>query len=634
MALKIGDVLAGKFEIISEIGEGGFGKTYLGHDSGMDRHVAVKELLHQNAEVNPEDYEDYKRRFRKEAQVVSKFAHPNVVTAYSLETDEKGDLYLILEYVDGGSLKNLLSQGILEPKRAIQIAMDICDAVQAIWKYDIVHRDIKPSNILMTKEGAAKLTDFGVAQIGHETRRTQEAHSHPGTPAYKSPEQAGTTGYLDQRSDLYALGLVLYEMVTDKLYLRNRVPPHKVNRTVPRALSAVIMKALQDNPADRYQSAEEMRAALEAVSKGGQLQGLGAMLGGIGEGIPVRALAMGVGLLALAGALFLGGRAINESRSGNAALTATAAAKRETLRAELLATPTVTLTPTPMLIDGYEPDDVNPKAISLGETQRHNFYPDGDVDRVSFRVKAGRVYGIITSDLAIGVDTVIVVSVAGQRYENDDGTEGSLASELYFKAMAEAIAVATISNKDSYGFGATYDLTVIELPPTPIPTTTGTQTPSATPTPTQTQTGTPTTTVTHTPTETRTPTPTPTQTPTLTRTLTPTETRSPTPTLIPTITTAPSATTAPTDTPTRTAVPTETPTRTLAPTDTLVPTETLVPTDTLVPTATETMVPPPTETLEPTATTAAGQSDGPDAGELVLPLYICSWHAGRNTTQL
>ncbi len=610
MALKIGDVLSGKFEIISEIGEGGFGKIYLGHDSGMDRLVAVKELLRESAEVNPEDYEDYKRRFRKEAQVVSKFAHPNVVTAYSLETDDRGDLCLILEYVDGGSLKSLIAPGPLEPKRAIEIAMDLCDAVQAIWKYDIVHRDIKPSNILMTKEGTAKLTDFGVAQIGHETRRTQEAHSHPGTPAYKSPEQAGTTGYLDQRSDLYAIGLVLYEMLTTKLYLRNRVPPNKVNRKVPRALSAVVMKALQDNPADRYQSAEEMRAALEAVSKGGQLQGITAALGGIAEGIPVRGLAVVLGLAALAGAIFLGARALGESRSAGAALTATAEAKRETLRAELLATPTVTLTPTPMLIDSFEPDDVNPKPIALGETQRHNFYPDGDVDRVSFRVKAGRVYGVITSDLAIGVDTVIVVSVAGQRYENDDGIEGSLASEVYFKAMAEAIAVATISNKDSYGFGSTYDLTVIELPFTPTPTNTGTQTPSATPTPTQTQTGTPTTTVTHTPTETRTPTPTPTLSPTLTQSLTPTETRTRTPTPTPTNTTAPSPTTPPTDTPTRTAVPSETPTRTL------------VPTDTLVPTPTETTVPP-TATTEPSATTAPVRDEGP-AGRLVLPLHIRS----------
>ncbi|MBC7262212.1 MAG: serine/threonine protein kinase, partial [Chloroflexi bacterium] len=225
MGLKIGDVLAGKFKIIAEIGEGGFGKTYLGYDAGMDRQVAIKELLHESAEVSPEDYEDYKRRFRKEAQVVSKFSHPNVVTAYSLESDDEGDLYLVLEYVDGGSLKNLLAQGPLEPARAVAIALDLCEAIDAIWKWDIVHRDIKPSNILLTKEGQAKLTDFGVAQVGHETRRTQEARAHPGTPAYKSPEQASSTGYLDQRSDLYALGLVLYEMLTGQLYLRNRVPP-------------------------------------------------------------------------------------------------------------------------------------------------------------------------------------------------------------------------------------------------------------------------------------------------------------------------------------------------------------------------------------------------------------------------
>lgn len=658
MALKIGDILAGKFEIIAEIGEGGFGKTYLGHDSGMDRQVAIKELLHQAAEVSPEDYEDYKRRFRKEAQIVSKFAHPNVVTAYSLEQDDQGDLYLVLEYVDGGSLKNLITQDPLDIKRAIQIALDICEAVDVIWKYDIVHRDIKPSNILLTQEGTAKLTDFGVAQLGHETRRTQEARSHPGTPAYKSPEQASSTGYLDQRSDLYAVGLVLYEMVTGKLYLRNRVPPHRVNRKVSRALSAVIMKALQENPADRYQSSQEMRAALETVLKGGQLQGVGAVLGGLRERIPARAVAMAIGLVAVAAAVYLGAKAYGTSRSGNAALTATADVRRETLRAALLATPTFTLTPTPMLDDAYESDDISPKPIAMGETQRHNFYLNGDVDRVSFRVKAGRVYGVITSDLAIGVDTVIIVSVAGQRYENDDATDGSLASEVYFKAMAEAIAVATISNKDMYGAEAVYDVTVIELPPTPIPTATNTPSPTPTPTPTHTTTGTPTTTVTHTPTQTPPPTPTPTQTPTPTYTPTPTDTRSPTPTRtptntqVPTETRAPTLTTAPThtptrtlvptDTPTRTPVPSDTPTRTLVPTDTPtripaptdtptrtpVPTDTLAPTETQIPTPTDTLTPVPTDTLVPTPTDILVPNETPQTHHRHVRFASVAW---RNT---
>ena len=571
--LKVGDVLADKYTIVAEIGEGGFGKTYLGYDAGMDRQVAIKELLHESADVSPEDYEDYKRRFRKEAQVVSKFAHPNVVAAYSLESDDKGDLYLVLEYVDGGSLKNLLSQGPLEPKRAVSIATDICEAIDAIWKLDIVHRDIKPSNILLTKEGQAKLTDFGVAQVGHETRRTQEARSHPGTPAYKSPEQASSTGYLDQRSDLYTLGLVLYEMLTGALYLRNRVPPHRLNRKVPRPLSTVVMKALQENPADRYQSAQEMRAALQEAIKAGQLRSVGVALGSWREKVSVRGAAFVIALLAIAAAIYLGAQAYDRSRSENARLTATAEIRHETLRAALLATPTFTLSPTPVLVDAYEPDDINPKPFAIGETQRHNFYPQGDVDKVSFRVKAGRVYAVITSDLAIGVDTVIVVSVAGQRYENDDAAAGSLASELSFKAVAEAIAVATISNKDKYSPDATYELTVIEVPPTPTPTPTGTLPPTPTPTATPTSTNTPTPTNTSTPTLTNTPTATytPTNTSTATPTHTPvTPTHTPTHTPVAATNTPTNTPVPPTETPTNTAVPpTETPTNTPVP-----PTET------------------------------------------------------------
>jgi tRNA A-37 threonylcarbamoyl transferase component Bud32 len=587
MALKTGDVLAGKYEVIGEIGEGGFGKTYQGYDAGMDRHVAIKELLHTSAETDPEEYEEYKRRFRKEAQVVSKFAHPNVVTAYALESDAEGNLYLILEYVDGGSLKDLLSEGPLEPKRAVQIASQLCEAIDALWKSDIVHRDIKPSNILLSKEGQAKLTDFGVAQVGHETRRTQSAVAHPGTPAYKSPEQASRTGYLDQRSDLYALGLVLYEMLTGKLYLRNRVPPHRLNRKVPRALSATVMKALQEDPADRYQSAEEMSAALQQAVKGGLLQTITLAFGRMQELIATRGVAYAAGLLALVAVTYLGVQAYSSSRSESVRLTATAEARRETLRVQLLATPTFTLSPTPFLADAFEPDDTEPQPFAIGETQRHNFYRNGDVDSVSFRVKAGRVYAVITSDLSVGVDTVVVVSVAGQQYENDDALAGSLASEVNFQAIAEAVAVATISNKGEYGPNTSYSLTVIELPPTPTPTPTGTRMP----TPTATQTPTPTAT----PTSTSTPTRTPTYTPTATGTQTRTATHTPTAT----------ETQVPTRTPTHTVIPTETETAVATATETLAPT----PTETVAPTATETLAPTPTETVAPTATETPAPTD-------------------------
>jgi serine/threonine-protein kinase len=259
-------LLADKYRIIAEIGEGGFGKVYLGYDVAMDRHVAIKELLRNDADASPEQWREYQARFRKEAQVTCRMAHSNVVSAYALETDSEGSLYLVLEYVDGGSLRQLLeAESPLEIGRAIDIAIDLCRAIEAIYKRDIVHRDIKPGNILLTRDGVAKLTDFGVAQVGHETRRTQDAMGHPGTPAYKSPEQATTTGYLDQRSDLYALGLVLYEMLTGYLYVRNRLPPRRFNSQVPHALNAIVMKALEENPADRYQLAADMRLDLERV---------------------------------------------------------------------------------------------------------------------------------------------------------------------------------------------------------------------------------------------------------------------------------------------------------------------------------------------------------------------------------
>ena len=214
-------LLVGKYRIISTIGEGGYGQVYLAYDEGMERHVAIKELLHDKATLSPDKWQEYQARFRKEAQTVSQFSHPNVVTTYALETNATGSMYLILEYVDGGSLKDLLETAApLGVEQALSITIDIARAVEAIYRQDIVHRDIKPSNILITQDGHAQLTDFGVAQVGHETRRTQEARGHPGTPAYKAPEQATSTGYLDQRADLYALGLVLYEMLTGRMYVR------------------------------------------------------------------------------------------------------------------------------------------------------------------------------------------------------------------------------------------------------------------------------------------------------------------------------------------------------------------------------------------------------------------------------
>jgi len=539
MALRPGDILVGKFEIIREIGEGGFGKVYLGRDIGMERPVAIKELLADRESLTPEEYEDYEKRFVKEAQVTSKFAHPNVVVAYALETDLEGNLYLVLEFVDGQSLEELLAeQKKLPPQQAISVAIDISSAISAIYARDIVHRDIKPSNMLLTKEGQAKLTDFGVAQLGHETRRTQQARGHPGTPAYKSPEQATGMGYLDERSDIYSLGLVLYEMLTSKLYLRNHVPPRDLNPEVPAALNTVVMRAVEEEPNDRYQTAEEMGRDLLRLQSGNALAKLQVWAGRLRPASATRALGMALLAVGAVGILLMFWQLARVPQAAAVLPAQLSPTPEITATATLVPTPTFrptvtpqppTVTPgptrTPISADVFEPDEGQPLAIAVGEVVQRNFAPEGDRDYVSFQAKAGRVYAVSTSNLAIGVDTKLIVIAGGQQWENDDVTAGRYDSRVEFQAPADSIVMVTILNKGQYGKDKVYDISVFEVPPTPTATPTGTVSPTETPTPTSTPTSTPTPTPTATPTPT--PTSTPTNTPTVTRT--PTETRTPTP---------------------------------------------------------------------------------------------------------
>jgi hypothetical protein len=542
MALRPGDILVGKFEIVREVGEGGFGKTFLGRDIGMERPVAIKELLADREALTPEEYEDYERRFVKEAQITSKFAHPNVVVAYALETDLEGNLYLVLEFVDGQSLEELLAEKqILPSQQAIAVAIDICSAISAIYARDIVHRDIKPSNILLTKQGQAKLTDFGVAQLGHETRRTQEARGHPGTPAYKSPEQAMGMGYLDERSDVYALGMVLYEMLTGKLYLRNHVPPRDMNTEVTVALNTVVMRALEEDPNHRYQTAQEMQQDLLKLQSGNTLAMLQVWAKRLRPASATRAVGMALLAVGAVGILLMFWQLARFSQAAAVApeqLNPTPG----TVEAASTDTPVPTSTPrstatpepptgtpeptrTPISADVFEPDEGQPLAIAVGEVVQRNFAPEGDRDYVTFQAKAGRVYAVSTSNLAIGVDTQLVVVAGGQQWDNDDVTAGRYDSRVEFEAPADVVVMVTILNKGQYGKDEVYDISAFEVPHTPTPTPTGTLVPTETPTRTPTSTSTSTRTPTATPTQTSTPQPT--NTPTTTRT--PTDTRTPQP---------------------------------------------------------------------------------------------------------
>ncbi|MBN1874536.1 MAG: serine/threonine protein kinase [Anaerolineae bacterium] len=278
MTLSPGTHVA-RYEIQAEVGEGSFGKVYRAWDPEFERWVAIKELV--RAGVTDEVYQEHLERFRLERRIQGQFQHPNIVSVYDMVSQD-GNEYLVEEFVAGGTLRDMIQKaGILSPAQVIQIGIALCQAVAAAWEQDVVHRDIKPNNILLTEEVNSmssdtllniKLTDFGVAQIGQISQRTQSDTHHPGTPVYKSPEQEQQHGYLDERSDLYAVGLVLYEAVTGKLYKRERVPVRELNPAVPNPLARVIMRALASKPADRYQQAVDFEIALNRAARSIQAQ--------------------------------------------------------------------------------------------------------------------------------------------------------------------------------------------------------------------------------------------------------------------------------------------------------------------------------------------------------------------------
>ena len=310
MPLKPDDRLLNRFRITSVLGQGAFGCTYLAFDQRLRRPVAIKELLSQHLAD-----QTARERFVNEARVMGQLAHPNIVTVYDLiepdPTQRLDAYYIIMEYLDGGSLEHAIREG-MTIERAITVAVAVCAALARAHQNGIIHRDIKPANVLLSKDGnLIKLGDFGIAHLPdvHQT-----VGGHPGTLVYMSPEQtrSGTQVRLDGRSDLYSTGAMLYEMLTGRLYLdfagcvrkasldffraRGLPPgadlspflklelemaiqqavcravsevspedPRCHNPNIPAALAEAVLKALAKDPAERYADAEEMIAALRAI---------------------------------------------------------------------------------------------------------------------------------------------------------------------------------------------------------------------------------------------------------------------------------------------------------------------------------------------------------------------------------
>ena len=266
----IGHILDNRYKILEEVGTGGMAVVYKAQDILLDRIVAVKILLAKYG-----DDHDFVVRFRQEAQAAAKLSHPNIVNIYDVGYDENVH-YIVMEYVRGETLKEYIEKhGHLPINTSIQITFDIGEALENAHKNGIVHCDIKPHNILVTETGRIKVADFGIARAVNSSATNKDDHAVLGSVHYFSPEQA-SGGPVDERTDIYSLGVVMYEMMTGVVpfegetaisvalqHVQDDIPlPTKYNRRIPRLVEQCILKAMAKNPDDRFQSIAEMMSEL------------------------------------------------------------------------------------------------------------------------------------------------------------------------------------------------------------------------------------------------------------------------------------------------------------------------------------------------------------------------------------
>ena len=269
-------VLSGRYELSHLVARGGMAEVYRARDQLLDRPVALKVLF-------PELSVDrsFVERFRREAQAAANLSHPNIVPVFDWGEDS-GTYFIVMEFVDGRALSSILrTAGPLHPDRAAEIAADVAGALSYAHRHGVVHRDVKPGNVLITEEGTIKVTDFGIARAVNTEESVTQTGAVMGTATYFSPEQAEGMG-VDSRSDIYSLGVVLFEMVTGRppflgdtpvavasKHVREHPPaPREVNPGVPPDLEAIILKCLAKSPDHRYATGDDLRIDLLRFREG------------------------------------------------------------------------------------------------------------------------------------------------------------------------------------------------------------------------------------------------------------------------------------------------------------------------------------------------------------------------------
>jgi eukaryotic-like serine/threonine-protein kinase len=283
-------IFSDRYQLTRHIARGGMAQVYLAQDLLLDRPVALKVLF---PELSVD--ENFVRRFRREAQAAANLSNPNIVSVYDWG---QGDhtYFIVMEYVDGQTLSALIRQGPIDPRRAASIGADVAGALEFAHRHNVIHRDVKPGNVLIDASGLVKVTDFGIARAAGASEGLTQTGSVMGTATYFSPEQA--QGYqVDARSDVYSLGIVLYEMVTGRApftgdnpvaiaykHVREApVPPRQINPAIPAAYEAIVLKAMSKAVEDRYQTAGELQADLRRFMAGQPVSALSPRRPGAGD---------------------------------------------------------------------------------------------------------------------------------------------------------------------------------------------------------------------------------------------------------------------------------------------------------------------------------------------------------------
>lgn len=274
--MMIGKILGNRYEILEKIGEGGMAKVYKAKDKLLNRFVAIKILKDEFTED-----EDFVRKFRRESQSAASLSHPNILYIYDVgveEEDDKKVYYIVMEYINGKTLKEVIREKVkLSTEEAIYYSLQIAEALENAHKNHIVHRDIKPHNIMITEDNRVKVTDFGIARAVTSSTVTTTSNVL-GSVHYFSPEQA-RGGYTDEKSDIYSLGIVMYEMVTGKVpyegdspisvalkHVQDEIiPPRDIDATIPLNLESVILRCVQKKQSDRYSNITELINDLKKI---------------------------------------------------------------------------------------------------------------------------------------------------------------------------------------------------------------------------------------------------------------------------------------------------------------------------------------------------------------------------------